>query len=57
MAPQPLKDAIHNIRKVLDSKQVGEQLKPIEAHDIMCHIADAVLAGDTPCRAGFSLQF
>lgn len=43
--PQPLKDAIHNIKKVLDTKQVGEQLKPIEAHDIMCYIADAVLAG------------
>lgn len=43
--PQPLKDAIHNIRKVLDTKAPGEQLTPLEAHDIMCFIADAVLAG------------
>lgn len=43
--PQPLKDAIHNIRKVLDTKSSGEQLTPLEAHDIMCFIADAVLAG------------
>lgn len=53
--PQPLKDAIHNIRKVLDSKQIGEKLKPIEAHDIMCYIADAVLAGGIRRAALISL--
>ena len=47
--PQPLKDAIHNITKVLESaideRGVGTKLKPIEVFDIVCHIADAVLAG------------
>jgi ribonucleoside-diphosphate reductase alpha chain len=42
---QPLKDCIHNIRKVLDNVETGRKLKPIEAHDIVCFIADAVLSG------------
>lgn len=53
--PQPLKDAIHNIKKVLDSKPVGSKLLPIEAHDIMCFIADAVLAGGIRRAALISL--
>lgn len=43
--PEPLKDCLHNIQKVLDRKANGEQLRPIEVHDILCHIADAVLSG------------
>ena len=43
--PQPLKDCIHNIRKVLDTKESGEKLTPLEAHDIQCYIADSVLSG------------
>lgn len=43
--PEPLKDCIHNIKKVLDRKENGSKLNPIEAHDILCYIADAVLAG------------
>ncbi|QDP53345.1 MAG: putative ribonucleotide reductase [Prokaryotic dsDNA virus sp.] len=43
--PQPLKDCIHNIRKVLDFKERGSKLTTLEVHDIMCYIADAVLAG------------
>lgn len=43
--PEPLKDCLHNIQKVLDRKQDGEQLTPLEVHDINCYIADAVLAG------------
>lgn len=43
--PQPLKDCLHNIRKILDTKLDGEHLTPLEVHDLMCHIADAVLAG------------
>lgn len=43
--PQPLKDAVHNIRKVMDTKEPGSKLSTLEAHDIMCYIADAVLAG------------
>lgn len=47
--PQPLKDCVHNIRKVLDAalatRGINIQLTPIEVHDIMCYIADAVLSG------------
>ena len=53
--PQPLKDCIHNIKKVLDSKVDGEKLSPIEVHDIICHIADAVLAGGIRRAALISL--
>jgi ribonucleoside-triphosphate reductase (thioredoxin) len=53
--PQPLKDCIHNIKKVLDAKSDGEKLSPIEVHDIVCHIADAVLAGGISRAALISL--
>lgn len=53
--PQPLKDCIHNLRSILDSKQVGEKLTTLEAHDIICHIADAVLAGGIRRAALISL--
>lgn len=43
--PEPLKDCLHNIQKVLDRKDNGDQLLPIEVHDILCYIADAVLSG------------
>ncbi len=42
--PQPLKDCIHQLTKVMDAA-VGRNLTTIEAHDLMCYIADAVLAG------------
>jgi len=57
--PQPLKDCIHNIRKVLDAKEEGTKLEPIEAHDIICYIADAVLSGGVrraACLALFSID-
>jgi ribonucleoside-diphosphate reductase alpha chain len=53
--PQPLKDCIHNITKVLESKEDGDRLTPIETHDIVCHIADAVLAGGIRRAALISL--
>lgn len=43
--PQPLKDCLHNLKKILDAKEPGSKLKPIEVHDMICYIADAVLAG------------
>ena len=43
--PEPLKDALHNIKKILDRKEDGEQLTSLEVHDINCYIADAVLSG------------
>jgi ribonucleoside-triphosphate reductase len=43
--PEPLKDCLHNVQKILDRKQNGEKLTTLEVHDILCYIADAVLAG------------
>ena len=43
--PEPLKDCLHNIKKILDRKTDGEQLSSLEVHDVMCYVADAVLAG------------
>jgi ribonucleoside-triphosphate reductase len=57
--PQPLKDCIHNIRKVLDraveDRGSNCKLKSIEAHDLQCYIADAVLAGGIRRAAMISL--
>lgn len=53
--PQPLKECLIKIQGILDSKQDGEQLRPIEVHDIVCHIADAVLAGGIRRAALISL--
>jgi ribonucleoside-triphosphate reductase len=43
--PQPLKECLIKLEGILDSKQDGDKLTPIEVHDMVCHIADAVLAG------------
>ena len=53
--PQPLKDCLHNIKKVLDNKEDGEKVTPIEVHDMVCYIADAVLAGGIRRAALISL--
>jgi ribonucleoside-diphosphate reductase alpha chain len=61
--PQPLKDCIHNIRKVLDiaieTRGEHTKLKPIEVHDIACFIADCILSGGirrAACISFFSLD-
>jgi len=43
--PQPLKECIIKIEGILSSKIDGEKLSSLEVHDIVCHIADSVLAG------------
>jgi ribonucleoside-diphosphate reductase alpha chain len=43
--PEPLKECLFNLQKVFDRKQNGERLTSVEAHDMACHIADAVLSG------------
>ncbi len=53
--PQPLKECLLKIRGILDEKDAGDQLEPIEVHDIVCHIADAVLAGGIRRAALISL--
>ena len=53
--PEPLRICIEKIRAILDLKNDGEQLSSIEVHDIVCHIADAVLAGGIRRAALISL--
>ena len=43
--PQPLKECLVKLEGILDSKEDGDRLCSIEVHDMVCHIADAVLAG------------
>jgi len=53
--PQPLKDCIHKLKGMLDAKEDGQKLSSIEVHDMICHIADAVLAGGIRRAALISL--
>ena len=53
--PQPLKECLVKIKGLLDAKENGEQLSSVEVHDIICHIADAVLAGGIRRAALISL--
>ena len=53
--PEPLRVALAKIKSILNTKQNGEKLEPIEVHDIVCHIADAVLAGGIRRAALISL--
>jgi len=53
--PQPLKECLIKLEGILDAKQDGDKLRPIEVHDMVCHIADAVLAGGIRRAALISL--
>lgn len=53
--PEPLKICIAHLSAVLDRKVHGEKLTPLECHDMMCHIANAVLAGGIRRSAMISL--
>jgi ribonucleoside-triphosphate reductase (thioredoxin) len=53
--PEPLRICIEKIRSILEIKHDGENLTPLEVHDIVCHIADAVLAGGIRRAALISL--
>ena len=53
--PQPLKECLVKVQGILDEKENGDKLEPIEVHDIICHIADAVLAGGIRRAALISL--
>jgi ribonucleoside-diphosphate reductase alpha chain len=53
--PQPLKECLIKLEGILDSKNDGDRLRPIEVHDMVCHIADAVLAGGIRRAALISL--
>jgi len=53
--PQPLKECLIKVEGILNAKQDGSTLSSIEVHDIICHIADAVLAGGIRRAALISL--
>jgi len=53
--PQPLKECLVKITGIMEEKENGDKLESIEVHDIVCHIADAVLAGGIRRAALISL--
>ena len=53
--PEPLKECLFNLQKVFERKQNGDKITSIEAHDMACHIADAVLSGGIRRAALISL--
>lgn len=53
--PEPLKKCLFEIEQILERKKDGEKLTSLEVHDIVCHIADAVLAGGIRRAALISL--
>ncbi|MGI9312177.1 MAG: recombinase, partial [Alphaproteobacteria bacterium] len=53
--PAPLRECLVKIENLLLNKPDGYSLKPIEVHDMMCHIADSVLAGGIRRAALISL--
>ena len=53
--PEPLKLCLSHIDAIMERKENGEQLSPLECHDIMCHIANSVLAGGIRRSAMISL--
>ena len=53
--PQPLKECLIKIEGILESKEDGSTLTSLETHDIVCYIADAVLAGGIRRAALISL--
>jgi ribonucleoside-diphosphate reductase alpha chain len=53
--PQPLRECLVKVEGILSNKNNGDYLTTLEAHDIVCHIADAVLAGGIRRAALISL--
>ena len=53
--PEPLKICLTHVDAIMERKQDGEQLSPLECHDILCHIANSVLAGGIRRSAMISL--
>ena len=53
--PEPLKLCLSHIDAIMERKENGQKLSPLEAHDVMCHIANSVLAGGIRRSAMISL--
>tara|TARA_R110000868_G_scaffold30607_4_gene113048 strand:- start:1757 stop:3664 length:1908 start_codon:yes stop_codon:yes gene_type:complete len=43
--PEPLKICLAHVQAILDRKKQGDKLSSLECHDILCYIANSVLAG------------
>jgi ribonucleoside-diphosphate reductase alpha chain len=52
---EPLKTCLFELEQILERKANGEKLQTIEVHDMICHIADSVLAGGIRRAALISL--
>ncbi len=52
---EPLQICLENIDRVLSKKEDGSRLSSLEVHDIICFLADAVLAGGIRRSATISL--
>jgi len=53
--PAPLRECLVKIENMLLEKEDGVQLSPLECHDMMCHIGDAVISGGIRRSAMISL--
>ena len=53
--PQPLKECLVKVQGILEEMENGDRLEPIQVHDIVGHLADAVLAGGIRRAALISL--
>jgi ribonucleoside-diphosphate reductase alpha chain len=53
--PAPLRRCLVTVENMLLNMEDGHQITPLEAHDMVCHIADAVLAGGIRRAALISL--
>jgi len=53
--PEPLKICLTHVDAIMERKENGEKLTPLECHDILCHIANSVLAGGIRRSAMISL--
>lgn len=53
--PQPLRECLVKLEGMLSEMDAGDKLSSIQVHDMVCHIADAVLAGGIRRAALISL--
>lgn len=53
--PEPLKICIAHVQALLERKKDNDKLTPLECHDILCYLANAVLAGGIRRSAMISL--
>jgi ribonucleoside-triphosphate reductase (thioredoxin) len=42
---KPLKEAVDHVIEILDKVEPGRRLAPLECHDIICHLSNAVVSG------------